>query len=135
MDREFLESLGIEGENIDLILNKSNAEILKERLINSAKTEISKRGVKNIDAAMKLFDMEGIEGEQDAHEEITRRVDAFVMENDFLFESNNPKPVFSGNVRNEKETGVTKEEFNKMGYIQRLKLYNENPEAYKQLTE
>lgn len=135
MDREFLESLGIEDENIDLILNKSNAEILKERLINSAKTEISKRGVKNIDAAMKLFDMEGIEGEQDAQEELSRRVDAFVMENDFLFESNNPKPVFSGNVRNEKETGVTKEEFNKMGYIQRLKLYNENPEAYKQLTE
>lgn len=135
MDREFLESLGIEGENIDLILNKSNAEILKERLINSAKTEISKRGVKNIDAAMKLFDMEGIEGEQDAHEELSRRVDAFVMENDFLFESDNPKPVFSGNVRNEKEAGVTKEEFNKMGYIQRLKLYNENPEAYKQLTE
>lgn len=135
MDREFLESLGIEGENIDLILNKSNSEILKERLINSAKTEISKRGVKNIDAAMKLFDMEGIEGEQDAQEELTRRVDAFVMENDFLFESNNPKPVFSGNVRNEKETGVTKEEFSKMGYIQRLKLYNENPEAYKQLTE
>lgn len=135
MDREFLESLGIEAENIDLILNKSNSEILKERLINSAKTEISKRGVKNIDAAMKLFDMEGIEGEQDAQEELTRRVDAFVMENDFLFESNNPKPVFSGNVRNEKETGVTKEEFSKMGYIQRLKLYNENPEAYKQLTE
>lgn len=135
MDREFLESLGIEGENIDLILNKSNAEILKERLINSAKTEISKRGVKNIDAAMKLFDMEGIEGDQNAHEELSKRVDAFVMENDFLFESNNPKPVFSGNVRNEKETGVTKDEFNKMGYIQRLKLYNENPEAYKQLTE
>ena len=130
MDREFLEGLGIEGDNIDLILEKSNSEISRERLINSAKTEMSKRGVKNIDAAMRLFDMEGIEDES-----LSERIDSFVLENDFLFEQNNPKPVFSGNVSSEKETGVTKDEFNKMGYIERLKLFNENPEAYRQLTE
>jgi len=130
VDREFLEGLGIEGDNIDLILEKSNSEISRERLINSAKTEMSKRGVKNIDAAMRLFDMEGIEDES-----LSERIDSFVLENDFLFEQNNPKPVFSGNVSSEKETGVTKDEFNKMGYIERLKLFNENPEAYRQLTE
>jgi hypothetical protein len=91
---------------------------------------MSKRGVKNIDAAMRLFDMEGIEDES-----LSERIDSFVLENDFLFEQNNPKPVFSGNVSSEKETGVTKDEFNKMGYIERLKLFNENPEAYRQLTE
>ena len=132
MDREFLESLGIEGENIDLILEKSNSEIAKERLIHSAKSEISKRGVKNIDAAMKLFDFEGIE---DAEDSLLKKVDSFVSQNDFLFEQSNPKPVFSGNVGNEKETVVTKDEFNKMGYAQRLKLFNENPEVYRQLTE
>ena len=130
MDREFLEGLGIEGENIDLILEKSNSEISRERLFNSAKIEMSKRGVKNINAAMRLFDMEGIEDES-----LSERIDSFVLENDFLFEQNNPKPVFSGNVSNEKKTGVTKDEFNKMGYIQRLKLFNEDPETYKQLTE
>ena len=130
MDREFLEGLGIEGENIDLILEKSNSEISRERLINSTKIEMSKRGVKNINAAMRLFDMEGIEDES-----LSERIDSFVLENDFLFEQNNPKPVFSGNVSNEKKTGVTKDEFNKMGYIQRLKLFNEDPETYKQLTE
>ena len=106
MDREFLEGLGIEGENIDLILEKSNSEISRERLINSAKIEMSKRGVKNINAAMKLFDMEGIEDES-----LSERIDSFVLENDFLFEQNNPKPVFSGNVSSKKETGVTKDEF------------------------
>ena len=130
MDREFLEGLGIEGENIDLILEKSNSEISRERLINSTKIEMSKRGVKNINAAMKLFDMEGIEDES-----LSEKIDSFVLENDFLFEQNNPKPVFSGNVSSEKETGVTKDEFNKMGYIERLKLFNENPEVYRQLTE
>lgn len=132
MEREFLEGLGIEGENIDLILEKSNSEISKERLIHSAKTEMTKRGVKNIDAAMKLFDMEGIEDTEDG---LLKKVDSFVLENDFLFEDNNPKPVFSGNVGNDNEPVVTKDEFNKMGYIQRLKLFNENPEAYRQLTE
>ena len=132
MDREFLEDIGIEDEKIDLILEKSNSEISKERLIHSAKSEISKRGVKNIDAAMKLFDLEGIE---DTGEELLRKIDTFVLENDFLFEQSNPKPIFSGNVGNEKETVVTKDEFNKMGYSQRLKLFNENPEVYRQLTE
>ena len=130
MDREFLEGLGIEGENIDLILEKSNSEISRERLFNSAKIEMSKRGVKNINAAMKLFDMEGIEDES-----LSERIDSFVLENDFLFEQNNPKPVISGNVSSKKETGGTKDEFNKIGYIQRLKLFNEDPETYKQLTE
>ena len=31
--------------------------------------------------------------------------------------------------------GVSKEQFNKMGYQDRLKLYNENPDAYKQLSK
>ena len=130
MDREFLEGLGIEGESIDLILEKANSEISKERLIHSAKTEMTKRGVKNIDAAMKLFDFDKIEDDG-----LLERVESFVLENDFLFEQSNPKPVFSGNVGNEKESIVTKDEFNKMGYAQRLKLFNENPEVYRQLTE
>ena len=132
MDRDFLESLGLEDEKIDLILEKSNSEISKERLIHSAKTEMTKRGVKNIDAAMKLFDTEGLD---DSNEALLERLDSFVLENDFLFEQSSPKPVFSGNVTSEKQVGVTRDEFNKMGYIERLKLFNENPEAYKQLTE
>ena len=34
-----------------------------------------------------------------------------------------------------KDNGVTKEAFNKMGYQDRLKLYNDNPEAYAELTK
>jgi hypothetical protein len=35
----------------------------------------------------------------------------------------------------EAKTGITKEEFSKMGYQDRLKLYNENPDQYKELAE
>lgn len=130
MDRNFLESLGVSEESIDEILKKSNDEILRERLINSAQSELSKRGVKNINAAMKLFDMEGIESDN-----LMEKIDEFQTENDFLFETHSPKPIFSGTVINEKKSGVTKEEFSKMGYIERLKLFNENPDNYRQLTE
>ena len=130
MDRNFLESLGVSEESIDEILKKSNDEILRERLINSAQSELSKRGVKNINAAMRLFDMEGIESDN-----LLEKIDEFQTENDFLFETNSPKPIFSGTVNNEKKSSVTKEEFAKMGYIERLKLFNENPDNYRQLTE
>lgn len=130
MDREFLQSLGVSEESIDEILKKSNDEISRERLINSAQSELSKRGVKNINAAMKLLDMDGLESDN-----LLQKIDEFATENDFLFETNSPKPLFSGTVNNEKKSNVTKEEFSKMGYIERLKLFNENPENYRQLTE
>lgn len=134
MDREFLEGLGLTDENIDLILEKSSSELSKERLLNSLKTEISNRGVKNIDAAMKLFDFDSIKDSENPFDEISLKVDEFVLNNDFLFEANNPKPVFSANLDNRNDSVITKDDFNKMGYIERLKLFNENPEAYKQLT-
>ncbi len=134
MDREFLEGLGLTDENIDLILEKSNSELSSERLLNSLKTEISNRGVKNIDAALKLFDFDSIKNSENPFDEISPKVDEFVLNNDFLFEANNHKPVFSANLDNRNDSVITKDDFNKMGYIERLKLFNENPEAYKQLT-
>ena len=134
MDREFLEGLGITDENIDLILEKSSSELSKEQLLNALKTEISNRGVKNIDAAMKLFDFDSIKNSENPFDEISPMVDEFVLNNDFLFKTNNPKPVFSANLDNRNDSVITKDDFNKMGYIERLKLFNENPEAYKQLT-
>lgn len=134
MDREFLEGLGITDENIDLILDEANSQLSKERLFNSLKTEISKRGVKNIDAAIKLFDFDSIQNSGNALDELSQKVDDFVRENDFLFESNEPKPVFSGNLNNQNDSVITKNDFNKMGYIERLKLFNENPDVYRQLT-
>lgn len=51
------------------------------------------------------------------------------------FESAKTKQVIENKLqKGENETGITKEAFNKMGYNDRLKLFNENPEAYKQMT-
>ena len=49
---------------------------------------------------------------------------------------NSKKNVLENKLPNEHEgsNGITSEAFNKMGYQERLKLYQDNPEAYKQLT-
>lgn len=132
MDEDFLKGIGVDEEKINLILEKSRDEAERQNLIFSVKSEMSKRGVKNLDAAMKLFDTDTIE---DDGKSISEKIDGFVSENEYLFEQNNPKPVFSANAGTENKNGITKEEFNKMGYIQRLKLFNENPEKYRQLAE
>lgn len=47
-----------------------------------------------------------------------------------LGDSNYKPPVTAGEVNS-----ITKEQFNRMGYKERLKLYNEDPELYKELTK
>ncbi len=43
------------------------------------------------------------------------------------------KPLTGGEGKKEGDGAITKEQFNKMGYLQRVKLYKENPELYKSL--
>lgn len=49
------------------------------------------------------------------------------------FDETKPLPTFSGDIKQPGNTQITKEVFNKMGYQDRLKLYNENKELYDQL--
>lgn len=53
------------------------------------------------------------------------------------FESTSNKHILENRLpgQDDKDSGVTKESFAKMGYQDRLKLYNENPEAYAELTK
>ena len=83
---------------------------------------------------MKLFDIEGIECEQNTHEELSKRVDSFVMENDFLF-GREDLPVFTSPTTIPHDCSISRDEFMKMGYSKRLKLFNENPQMYKMLID
>lgn len=53
------------------------------------------------------------------------------------FATESKKTVLENKLPNEHEgnNGITSEAFAKMGYQERLKVYQENPEAYKQLTQ
>jgi len=54
------------------------------------------------------------------------------------FESNGKKNILENKLPTENKgdgNSVSKENFNKMGYQERLQLYKENPEAYAELTK
>ena len=53
------------------------------------------------------------------------------------FESSTKKNILENKLPDEKDNdgGITKESFAKMGYQDRLKLFNENPEAYAEMTK
>ena len=135
MDLEFLSELGIEGENAETIIAKANDEISQIRLTHSIENEFKQRGAKNINAAMKLFNSDGLKFSDGKVEGLSERMADFEKENDFLFSSDIPKTVFSAPTDGGSGENISREDFAKMGYSKRLKLFNEQPELYTKLIE
>ena len=81
MDKEFLIGLGLNEENADLILEKSNSEISDIKIKHQLENELSKRGVKNINAAMKLFNTSELTMSENGIDNLNEKVDDFVLEN------------------------------------------------------
>lgn len=63
-----------------------------------------------------------------------KHLTTFITEHDKALKAdalrNTPRPVAGGG-----DPGITKEEFAKMGYSQRVKLFEENPDLYRQLNK
>ncbi len=132
MNMEFLTELGICDEAADAVLSKHCEEVNGLQLDFAVERELSKRGVKSMDAALKLLDKTGLNYSDGKVEGLTERIDDFSKNNDFLF-SDGDKPYFTRQAS--QPTGISKEDFDKMGYEKRLKLFNESPELYKRLTK
>jgi len=133
MDMEFLTELGISDEHAGLIIEKSNSELNQMKIRHAVENRLTLKGVKSINAAMKLFDYEGLSIDGDEISGIDDKINTFISENEFLFE-NSQKPVFSAPAGQKSQKGITREEFSKMGYSKRLKLYKENPQMYMELS-
>lgn len=134
MDMEFLTNLGVTEENAALILEENNSEISKLNIRHTLENEFNKMGVKNLNAAMKLFNSDDLSFSDGQIDGLDEKMASFVSENDFLFEKEKT-PMFSAPAGNVRDSGISREEFSKMGYSKRLKLFNENPQTYKELTE
>lgn len=132
LNKDFLVELGIDEDIADTILNRHCAEVNGIHIRNSVRQELMTNGVKSIDAAMKLFDFDGLEVSGSEVIGLDKKLSTFITDNSFLFESNEV-PVFSAPSNGGVHGDISREEFSKMGYSQRLKLFNENPELYSQL--
>ena len=134
-------------------LEKVDVEAIKNQEYERGKAEGSKeievfkkqnalekalQGYKAKDTSIlsKMLDMEKVKfnDKYEIVEGLEEQITPLKESHDYLFESDNPLPKFTGNINQPGKTNqITKEVFNKMGYQDRLKLYNENKALYDQL--
>lgn len=83
----------------------------------------------------KMLDMEKVKYNDkfEIVEGLEEQINSIKESHDYLFDSDNPLPKFTGDIKQPGNTQITKEVFNKMGYQDRVKLYNENKPLYDQL--
>ena len=91
---------------------------------------------KNNKAIKALLDMNSIKYQEGKLEGLQEQIEALQIDASYLFDLNNT-PSNTGGIGNFGRGGkvsITKEDFNKMSYNDRVKLYNENPEMYTELS-
>lgn len=108
-------------------------EVFKKQ--NALDKALSKYKAKDTSILSKMLDMEKVKYNDkfEIVEGLEDQINSIKESHDYLFNSDNPLPTFSGDIKQPGGAQITKEVFNKMGYQDRLKLYNENKELYDQL--
>ena len=90
-------------------------------------------GAKNIKAVKSLLSMDEVGFENDVLSGLEGQVENLVKENPYLFEvKESEKPSFTSQIGGG-DSVITKDAFKKLGYRERLKLYNDNPTLYMEM--
>ena len=134
-----------ELEKVDVEAIK-NAEYERGKQEGSKEIEVFKKqnaldkalqGYKAKDTSIlsKMLDMEKVKfnDKYEIVEGLEEQINPLKESHDYLFESDNPLPHFTGNINQPGNTKITKEMFNKMSYKDRVALKNEKPEVYENL--
>lgn len=108
-------------------------EVFKKQ--NALDKALSKYKAKDTSILSKMLDMEKVKYNDkfEIVEGLEDQINSIKESHDYLFDSDKPLPTFSGNIKQPANNQITKEVFDKMGYKERVKLYNENKELYDQL--
>lgn len=132
-----------EAVNIEEIKKQAKAEGIAEgskeiedfKKQNALDKALSKYKAKDTSILSKMLDMEKVKYNDkfEIVEGLEDQINSIKESHDYLFDNDKPLPTFSGDIKQPGKTQITKEVFNKMGYQDRLKLYNENKELYDQL--
>ena len=110
-------------------INQMKFDHALEGALNNAKS-------KNNKALKALLDMNSIKYQEGKLEGLQEQIEALQKDASYLFDLNTA-PSNTGGIGNFGRGGkasITKEDFNKMSYNDRVKLYNENPEMYTELS-
>ena len=91
---------------------------------------------KNAKALKALLDLDNIKFNEGKLEGLEGQLTALKESDGYLFDTSNPAPGNTGETGNHPRVGdgaITKEQFNKMTYKERVDLFNSNKELYNQL--
>ena len=108
-------------------------EVFKKQ--NALDRALSKYKAKDTSILSKMLDMEKVKYNDkfEIVEGLEEQINSIKESHDYLFDNDKPLPTFTGDIKQPGKAQITKEIFNKMGYQDRVKLYNENKELYDQL--
>ena len=108
-------------------------EVFKKQ--NALDKALSKYKAKDASILSKMLDTEKVKYNDkfEIVEGLEEQINSIKESHDYLFDSDKPLPTFTGNINQPGNNQITKEVFDKMGYRERVKLYNENKELYDQL--
>lgn len=131
----------LQGENKEA-KKKYDADLLKLRIDNAVELALTGAKAKNSKAVKALLDLEKIEVDGDKIKGLESQVKKLVEGEDtkFLFESDETqqqgklKGVKPGEKKSGTPDSVTKEQFARMGYKERMNIHNTNKELYDSLT-
>ena len=119
-----------------------DAEIKSIKINNAVNTALLSAGAKNITAVMALVDMDKVKlSDKGDISGIDEQIEALKGSDDskFLFKEDKPSTTIKGAKPVSGNTGgagaITKEQFTKMGYKERVELYNTNKELYDELSK
>lgn len=133
MTEEFLKELGIPEAAAEKILAQSQTELAGIQLDYAVRGAVEAQKPKNLDVALSLLDREGLAFQDGAVDGLEERVEALRAEHAYLFSQDGGVPRIVASASGGK-TGISAEQFARMGYQDRVRLYRQNPELYKALT-
>lgn len=113
-------------------IKKLQRDAVDNELLTSAKSKNSKAALALLDAIDDAVDIEVYRTKRSEQIEALQKSDAY------LFEAKESKPKMKGvavGQSSDNDTGITKEQFNKMPYKERMNLFNTNKELYDSLTK
>lgn len=120
--------------------DKHAAEIKKLKIDSAVEAAISNAKGKNAKAIKALLDLENAELDEDGSiKGLAEQMTALQKSEEYLFEAKESKTkmkgVTPGQGSDTKLDGLTKEQFNKMSYKEKVNLFNENKELYDSLSK
>lgn len=125
INREFLEELELGDEIIEEILRENEETAKREKKEADLKEEINASGAYDAELVAKL-----IKSETETEGEESETLEKLKEKYPFLFQ-NTKLPQIVSPTKN--SSGLTADEFGKMGYKKRTELYKKNPTLYKKL--